>query len=241
MKNGENKGNNFVSSNEQTGNVNQWSRFPIPDSSWSNKLAGSFNDTTGWESAKKVRYQGDYVDGIGKVSIAEGAQQNSGEESNGIEHNKMVDLIVQNMTPEQRAEYSAKLAEGYVLDFNVHSIPIDKVSNPIDTEGNPVSSVGSENDKKAEDKMAQLEAKMAQIETKVVPEGIDDWRKSLSGYEDDFFSKTIESKEELAKKRRKSEGKSRKRELLLTLILTEERFLWVLRRVCKYSQISAPL
>ena len=210
MKNGENKGNNFVSSNEQTGNVGQWSRFPIPDSSWSNKLAGSFNDTTGWESAKKVRYQGDFVDGIGKVSIAEGAQQNSGEESNGIEHNKMVDLIVQNMTPEQRAEYSAKLAEGYVLDFNVHSIPIDKVSNPIDTEGDTVSSVGSENDKKAEDKMAQLEAKMAQIETKVVPEGIDDWRKSLSGYEDDFFSKTIESKEELAKKRRKSEGIAKK-------------------------------
>ena len=191
MNSGENKGNNSVSSNEQAGNVNQWSRFPIPDSSWSNKLAGSFNDTTGWESAKKVRYQGDYVDGIGKVSIAEGIQQNSGEKSNDIERNKIVDFIVQNMTPEQRAEYSAKLAEGYVLDFNVHSIPVDKVNSPVDTAND-------------------IEAKMAQTETKVMPEGIDDWKKSLSSYEDDFFSKTVESKEELAEKRRKSEGIAKK-------------------------------
>ena len=210
MKNGENKGSNFVSSNEQTGNVNQWSKFPIPDSSWSNKLAGSFNDTARWEPVKKDRYQGDFVDGIGKVSIAEGAQRNSGEESNDLEHNKMVDLIVQNMTPEQRAEYSAKLAEGYVLDFNVHSIPIDKVNSPVDAEDGMVSGVESEGDEKVNDRMAQIEAKMAQIETKVVPEGIDDWRKSLSGYEDDFFSKTVESKEELAKKRRKSEGIAKK-------------------------------
>ena len=214
MNSGENKGNNSVSSNEQAGNVNQWSRFPIPDSSWSNKLAGSFNNTTGWESAKKVRYQGDYVDGISKVSIAEGIQQNSGEKSNDIERNKIVDFIVQNMTPEQRAEYSAKLAEGYVLDFNVHSTPVDKVNSPVDTANDMTSGVESESDEKVDDKKAQIEAqieaKMAQTETKVMPEGIDDWKKSLSSYEDDFFSKTVESKEELAEKRRKSEGIAKK-------------------------------